>query len=290
MSAKFIFFLAVALIFYFSIHILFYLATVYFFSIDNQLIKNILLILFGLLSLGFIFSAIMARFSDAMLVKIYYTISAFWLGWVVYLLIGLILAWLLTWFLNVFGIDFRLAAGSLLIVSTLALCFYGIWKADNPELKNIEVKIKDLPPAWQGKTVIQLSDLHIGDINGQSFVNYIIKQVNALQPEAIFITGDLFDGMDGIHESYIATLENLSAKKGIYFITGNHETYLGSAKIIESLRQSKIRVLDNEFVNIDGLQIVGLSYPEPSKRVVSENIINELVGYDRNLATILLYH
>lgn len=278
------------MVFYLGVHLLLYFSTVYFFSITEPATKNLLLAILIFMSLSFIISAMLAKSSDAILVKTYYTISAFWLGWLVYLFLSLIIAWILVYILNFFNVEAKMLIGVLVFVLPLLLCSYGYWQTNHPVIKKIKVKIKDLPASWQGKTVVQLSDLHLGDINGLDFAEKIVKQVNSLNPYAVFITGDLFDGMDGIHDVFISTIEKLSAIQGVYFITGNHETYLGSERIIADLRKSKIKVLDNEFVTVDGVQIIGLSYPEPGKRVVKEDIVGSFSNYNPLSATILLYH
>lgn len=86
--------------------------------------------------------------------------------------------------------------------------------------------------------------------------------VNAERPAAVVITGDLFDGYDRGPDRLAATFNRLNAPMGIYFITGNHETYVGVARAEEALRRTKVRVLNNEMVTFGGLQIVGIAYPD----------------------------
>jgi predicted MPP superfamily phosphohydrolase len=108
---------------------------------------------------------------------------------------------------------------------------------------------------------VQLSDVHLGHFYGTEFLNDLVRKVNDLEPELVFITGDLFDGMSKTFSHFADGLNRLKAKKGIYFITGNHETYIGRHRALKILENTKIRILDNEAVEVDGLQIIGISYP-----------------------------
>lgn len=53
------------------------------------------------------------------------------------------------------------------------------------------------------------------------------REVNALDPDLVLITGDLFDGVNGKYEAFIAPLNRLRAEHGVFFVTGNHEHYVG---------------------------------------------------------------
>ena len=145
---------------------------------------------------------------------------------------------------------------------TLLYSAYGVMNAYHPRLVHCTVRIKKLPPAWQGKTLVQISDVHLGRILGAGFLARIVAKVNAQNPSMVLITGDLFDGSDGNLEELVAPLNRLVAPQGIYFVTGNHETYLGVPRSIAALRTTPVKVLADERVVVDGLQVVGISYPE----------------------------
>ena len=145
---------------------------------------------------------------------------------------------------------------------TLLYSAYGVVNAYHPRIVNCTVRIKNLPPGWKGKTLVQLSDVHLGRILGADFLARIVAKVNAQNPAMVLITGDLFDGSDGNLEALVAPLNRLVAPQGIYFVTGNHETYLGVPRSLAALRATPVKVLSDERVVIDGLQVVGISYPE----------------------------
>ena len=163
---------------------------------------------------------------------------------------------------------------------TLLYSAYGVVNAYHPRLVHCTVRIKNLPPAWQGKRLVQISDVHLGRILGADFLARIVAKVNAQNPAMVLITGDLFDGSDGNLEELVAPLNRLVAPQGIYFVTGNHETYLGVSRSIAALRATPVRVLADERVVIDGLQVVGISYPERGHALNFAEKMARLSGFD----------
>lgn len=278
------------LIIYFGIHFFFYFSVLKFFSVENKKIEKLLLIVFLVLSLSFIFSAILARFSDFVIFKIYYGLSAFWLGFFIIFFISVLLAWLAVFIFKFFGLNVKFIVGVLSFSAAFVYCLYGLWNAYHPIIKEVEVKISNLDKNWQNKTLVQISDAHLGRINGRNFAQKIVDKTNSLNPDIIFITGDLFDGMGANMESFFDILDQLQAKYGIYFVTGNHEGYLDGNSIIEKLKQTKIQVLDNELVEIDGLQIIGISYFGFDNFSRQKSFIESLPGFDKTKTNILLYH
>lgn len=114
----------------------------------------------------------------------------------------------------------------------------------------VDVPIKDLPAAWQGFTVAQISDIHVGPTIKQRYLRRIVDRVNALQADVVAITGDLVDGRVSELAEHVAPLADLRARHGTYFVTGNHEYYSGASAWIDELRRLGLTVLLNEHVVI----------------------------------------
>jgi hypothetical protein len=167
---------------------------------------------------------------------------------------------------------------------------YGLWNAYHPRARNLTVRIKNLPPAWRGRKVVQLSDLHLGYILRARFASRLVAMVNAERPDLVAITGDLFDGANGKLADLVAPLKTLQAPLGIYFVTGNHETYLGVERACAALRTTPVRILADETVVIEGLRVIGISYPEPGHPKDFARVIAKLRGFDPDLPSLLLYH
>ncbi|MDP3670970.1 MAG: metallophosphoesterase [Telluria sp.] len=112
----------------------------------------------------------------------------------------------------------------------------------------VEVPIADLPAAFHGYSIVQISDIHVGPTIKRGYLNAIVTKVNALRPDAIAITGDLVDGSVHRLALHTAPLERLFAPDGTFFVTGNHEYYSGAEEWIAEIRRLGLTVLMNQHV------------------------------------------
>ena len=243
-------------------HLLLYKAIVIFWGITGPLAKSILLASLLFLALSFMASFFLLRIQENQFTIGFYIISATWTGLFLNLLMAAGACWLFITILRLAGQNpnTRIIAAVALFLAML-YTIYGVWNALHPRLKNISVTFKSLPPQWQDKTIVQLSDIHLGHVHGQKFLDNIIAKVNAINPEIIFITGDLFDGMDANFQELAGPLKKIKAPRGVFFVTGNHETYVGLTRALYVLSQTHIQVVNNEVIDVDGLEIIGISYP-----------------------------
>jgi predicted MPP superfamily phosphohydrolase len=262
MVFKVVLFLAAILALTIGAHLLFFKAVVSLFLITSPGLKISLFVLLFLLSLSFMVSFLLLRWQANTLTVGFYMFSAVWFGLFINLLLAILLSWLIiaaVWIAGTYHNTRLIAAGCL----TLAVLFsaYGMWNAFHPRIKKLPVEIENLPEQWKGKIIVQLSDVHLGHFYGPKFLAELVQRVNALQPALIFITGDLFDGMASDISRFTDGLNRFKAEKGVYFVTGNHENYIGLNRALKVLAQTRINVLRNEGVETDGLQIIGVGYP-----------------------------
>lgn len=120
-----------------------------------------------------------------------------------------------------------------------------------PRVVDIQVPLPDLPPALQGFTIAQISDVHIGPTIKRDFLRRIVETVNALGADLVAITGDLVDGSVEQLGKHVEPLSQLRSRHGTYFVTGNHEYYSGARPWIAELRRLGLHVLLNEHVVLD---------------------------------------
>ena len=191
-----------------------------------------------LLPLSFIASSFLAHWTGGLFTRVLYFCSSLWLGVGLTLCTAFGFAWIASGATTMLSRtpDDPVWFGSAAVGLTVLYCAYGIVNAYHPRLVNFTAQLKDLPPVWQGKKVVQLSDVHLGQILGAKFLWRTVAKVNAQNPAMVLITGDLFDGADGNLEELVAPLNRLVAPQGIYFVTGNHETYLGVQRASQALR------------------------------------------------------
>ena len=124
----------------------------------------------------------------------------------------------------------------------------------------VTVKLPNLPAAWRGRTAALVSDLHLGHVRNAGFLRRIVRKLSQLRPDVLFIPGDLYDGTAVDLARLAKPWSEFSAPLGAYFVTGNHEQFSSPTKYLDAVRQSGIRVLENEKIVLDGLQIVGVHY------------------------------
>ena len=103
--------------------------------------------------------------------------------------------------------------------------------------------------------IAQLSDIHIGSI-GSSMLADIIGKTNALKPDLVLITGDLFDNANPVTRAVVPELKGFVAP--VLFTSGNHEEYTGYDNVRQMLSATEIRWLRNETVNYEGVRIIGV--------------------------------
>jgi uncharacterized protein len=291
MVSMMILFIIIGLGTYFGAHYLLFFSLVRFFQISSPQAKTTLFLIIAFLSLSFIFSLFLAHYKEGWFSRSFYIFSGFWLGLLVNFLLVVAVVWLVVGLTKIIGLESNAAiVAAFLFPIALGVSFYGAWNAFNPRVKNIEVEIKNLPAEWQGKNVVQLSDVHLGHIYQAPYLQKLVRQINTLQPEAVFITGDFFDGMDGELNLLVQPLNEIRAEKGIYFVTGNHETYLGVDKVVQALENTQVKILQNEVVDLSGLKIIGINYPLQGESNNEIKILESLKNKFAGSPNILLFH
>ncbi|KJK22889.1 serine/threonine protein phosphatase [Burkholderiaceae bacterium 16] len=161
----------------------------------------------------------------------------------VVLLAGAVTGWHPAWLLS------RTAAA--VPVLALLVTALGLFNARRlAQVVEVEVPIAGLPDSLHDFTIVQISDIHVGPTIKRAYLERIVARVNGLQPDAIAITGDLVDGTVCELSRHTAPLGDLKARHGTFFVTGNHEYYVGADPWIVELRRLGLRVLMNEHVVI----------------------------------------
>lgn len=174
---------------------------------------------------------------------------------------------------------------------------YGIASAlGDPQIHDVEVKLPRLPRALSGLTIAQITDLHVGRTIGEAEVRRVVEETNRLRPDVIAITGDLVDGSVRALQREVAPLARLSARYGVFFVTGNHEYYSGAVSWVEHLRSLGMRVLRNERLEIGdrgaSLDLAGIDDWRSRGMAPGHgpDLAKALAGRDPERALVLLAH
>ena len=161
------------------------------------------------------------------------------------------------------------------------------------EVRRIRVPLAKLPKSASGYSIVQLTDVHVGPTIGRSFVEGVVRETNALEPDMVVITGDLVDGSVAELRDLVEPLRGLRAKDGVYFVTGDHEYYSGADEWIAHVTSLGIRVLRNERVDVRGaFDLAGVDDASSARMLPhhGQDVARALEGRDPSRAVVLLAH
>ena len=152
---------------------------------------------------------------------------------------------------------------------------YGMYRGKyNYKVLAYELEYEDLPEAFDGFTITQISDIHSGSFDNPEKVAYGIDLINQQQSDLVLFTGDLVNNKAAEIKPWIQYFSKISAPHGVYSVLGNHdygdytrwETEELKTKNLESLFQSqkemgwKLLLNEADFIEKKGarLAIVGV--------------------------------
>lgn len=177
---------------------------------------------------------------------------------------------------TIFHTDMRgIVWGSLLIIALIGTTGFAIRSARAIKVKTVEIPVTNLT---KESIILYLSDIHISHTSDLPFLKKIIAQLNALEGEFVVINGDFIDGK-GFSEADLQLLNSIN--KDVYLTLGNHEAYAGNAYVKQLLKNTKIRLLEDEVLHAHGWELIGLA--DMAGFDTEEN--HELL--DQKLATLL---
>ena len=247
-------------------------------------------LVFGFLSISFVTASLLVFRYTNPLVRVFYRAAAVWVGWLTFLVFAAVCSWAIFAIDRLFGLtmDFHRLVEVLFGVA-IAAGIYAVFNASWTRVTRITVQLANLPEAWRGRKAALVSDLHLGPVRNGGFLRRMVAKILREAPDAIFIAGDLYDGTAIDAERAAEPLNKLTAPHGVYFVAGNHEQFGDDSKYLNAVAAAGVRVLNNEKVEVQGLQIVGVPYRNAA-RVGAFAAVLHAVGLDRNRASILLTH
>lgn len=244
----------------------------------------------ALLSVSFVIASLLAFRYSNVLVRSFYMFAAVWLGILSFCFFAACSCQILCLIVRLVGIHIArwplaVAFFGLAILASL----YGIINASLIRVRRITIELQNLPGSWRGRVAALVSGTHLGHVRGYGFAGKIARMLNRARPDIVFIAGDLYDGTAADVNRLAEPWAKLSAPLGAYFVTGNHEEFSDRRKYVGALRRAGVRVLENEKVMVDGLQVVGVHYREAANSERFRAILRQ-AALDRGRASILLTH
>jgi predicted MPP superfamily phosphohydrolase len=134
------------------------------------------------------------------------------------------------------------------------------------EFVRLKMQIKNLPTKLKGKTLMQISDIHVGNRFDYQYIIDSFKKAQKLNPDFVVYTGDFvsYDNEEQIRQLEVVLKHAVKGKIGTVAILGNHDygKNWSEQKVADQitllLEKAGISVLKNEQKNLSGLNIIGL--------------------------------
>jgi predicted MPP superfamily phosphohydrolase len=182
------------------------------------------------------------------------------------------------------------------LLSAMLISTYGLWQGTtSPELRRLDLPLANLPPELEDVRIVHVTDMHIGPLFHERRTENLVARINALEPDLVFITGDIVDGSVWELRADVAPLAKLRARHGVWACPGNHEYYSGFGPWMKQFAELGVRMLVNEhavlLINSRPLVLVGVSDEAAARFGLAEPDIGKaLAGAPPDTPRILLAH
>ena len=127
--------------------------------------------------------------------------------------------------------------------------------------------------------VALISDIHLGVFVGEKHVQRMVKKLNALNPDLVVISGDIFDVdnsllKDPVRLKHISKLfSKIKTKEGVYAVVGNHDPEISDKTFKHFLKAAKINLLDNDIKELSRITLVGRTDNANNERKALSDIL-----------------
>ncbi len=176
-------------------------------------------------------------------------------------------------------------------VLSVAAVGIGTWQAKSaPVLKRVPIRLAKLPASMAGFKIALVSDIHLGPLLGRSHTERIVRMINSVDADIVAIVGDLVDGSVAELGPAAEPLQDLRARQGSFFVTGNHEYFSGYQEWIDEVTSLGVRVLRNERVDIQGLDLAGVNDVTGEDVNDGPDFDKALGGRDSSRPVVMLAH
>ena len=207
--------------------------------------------------------------------------------------------------------NFLASAAAVIPPVLLAFSARAIYGSEDLEVSPlVKIPVRNLPRAFDGLTITQLSDLHAGAYIRERELRRAIEEANNLRSDLVVITGDILDASLDLLPVAQHELSRLRAPLGVFGILGNHDYYAdrrrpaypGCLRLIEGMEAAGVRMLRNQRASLRqggeellllGLDWTGFPRGNPNfylSQMARAALRQTLEGYQGEAPRILLVH
>lgn len=118
-------------------------------------------------------------------------------------------------------------------------------------MRRVDVRVRGLDPSFDGYTIAQLSDLHIGAFTPLWWARRWTRAANDARADLVVVTGDMVTTGVAFHEDIAELMGELRGKDGVYAIMGNHDYFGEGEPLVSLLRGRGVHMLRNQGVVLE---------------------------------------
>jgi uncharacterized protein len=232
-------------------------------------LRIIYLITFLVFSFSYIIAKFLERWLPGFLYNFFLKIGSYWFAVMLYTFLSIFLIDIIR-ILNYFfhfipnyiynKYDYvKFDLGLTVIIITSIILILGFLNTKKIRIKTLNLTLSRKKSSLRYLNTVLVTDIHLSPLNDEKFSSTIVKKINELNPDIVFIAGDIVDdnAKTLTKEKIGVSLKNITAKYGIFVCTGNHEFINGingCENYIKNLGFNLLR--DETYLLNEGLLIV----------------------------------
>ncbi len=211
-------------------------------------------------------------------------------GFAFYIFLGSVLLAAILFFGYLFKKNIPTFVGIFILTISLGVGFIGLYQAQNIKTTYFKIHIPHLPENFIGKKAVLVSDTHFGLVNQEIFSDKVVDKILKENPDFVMHAGDFYDGPTISLRPITESWKRLANKIPVFYAPGNHEEYGESyGAFIASIRNAGVNVLEDEMIEYEGIQIIGIKYRDGKDPVDIRDVLKEM-NLDETKPSIIINH
>jgi predicted MPP superfamily phosphohydrolase len=263
-------------------------------------LRPIYLIIFLFSSLSYIFSKVVQRYLSTVIYETIEIIGSFWFAFMLYFFLAVVLLdviRVINWGFNVLPYFNNYSSVKLITLGVVTgivilIIIGGYINSRTLKIKTLNIEIPARKSSLKELNAVLISDIHLSSTNDNGFAEGIVKKINTLLPDIVFVAGDLVDDKASVlREKEIGfSFKDIKAPFGVYGITGNHEYINGVDSSVKYMKELNVIPLRDSSITINnGFVLIGRE--DRSRGLKKRKPLKDLVdSSEKNLPVILMDH
>ena len=263
-------------------------------------LRPLFLVIFLFSALSYIFSKVVQRYLPTIIYETIEIIGSFWFAFMLYFFLAVVILDIMrivNWGFNILPYFNNYSSVKLITLGVVTgiviiIIIGGYINTRTIKISTLNIEIPAKNSSLKELNAVLISDIHLSSTNGDGLAEDIVKKINALHPDIVFVGGDLVDDKTSVlREKEIGfSFREIKSPMGVYGITGNHEYINGVDSSVNYMKELKIIPLRDSSITINhGFVLIGRE--DRSRGLKKRMPLKDLVeSSEKNLPVILLDH